>query len=89
MWRLRAFAMRSRILPVWVATGVLFHLGLALFLLLGIFPWGCLALYPALAHPDTLRAFYVRCRDWFANWRKPKPAPITDAAPAPNSVERA
>jgi hypothetical protein len=40
---------------VWIATGVFFHLSLALFTQLGIFPWGCLALYPALLQPELVR----------------------------------
>jgi hypothetical protein len=55
--KLRALASRLRLLELWVATGVLFHVGLAVVLDLGIFPWGCLALYPALASPHTLRAW--------------------------------
>ena len=84
--RLRAFVNRSRILPLWVGTGVVFHLGLALFMQLGIFPWGCLAIYPALAHPSTLRGWATRARDWLAQRRKPGTAP----EPAPHtSAERA
>ncbi|HEX5656417.1 MAG TPA: HTTM domain-containing protein, partial [Polyangiales bacterium] len=49
------WANKLRLLEVWVSTGIFFHLMLALLLALGIFPWGCLALYPALARPDTLR----------------------------------
>jgi hypothetical protein len=53
--KLRAVVARLRLLELWVALGVLFHLGLAVVLDLGIFPWGCLALYPALASPHTVR----------------------------------
>ncbi len=35
----------------WVALGVVFHLGIAATLDLGLFPWGMLALYPALWDP--------------------------------------
>jgi hypothetical protein len=49
---------RARIVELWIATGVFFHLALALFTQLGIFPWGCLALYPALLG----RAFDRRMR---------------------------
>jgi hypothetical protein len=58
--RLRAFANRARLLELWAGTGVFFHLGLAVALQLGIFPWGCLALYPALAGPRALRAWAGR-----------------------------
>ena len=62
--RLRALATRLRVLELWVATGVSFHLGLAVLLDLGIFPWGCLALYPALASPYTLRSWTARALSW-------------------------
>ena len=52
--RARAWCNRLRLRAVWIATGVLFHLGIAAFLQLGIFPWGMLALYPVLLHPDEL-----------------------------------
>lgn len=42
---------RSRLLPCWIATGLFFHLALAALVKLGIFPWACIALYPALARP--------------------------------------
>jgi len=62
--RVRDFANRARLLECWVGTGAFFHLGLAIALQLGIFPWGCLAFYPALAAPRTLRrwAELVRAR---------------------------
>jgi hypothetical protein len=55
--QVRAIANRARLLELWAGTGVFFHVGLAVVLQLGIFPWGCLALYPALASPRTLRAW--------------------------------
>lgn len=53
--RLRRWLHRSRLLPLWAATGLGFHLGLVALLQLGIFPWGCMAIYPALVSPLTLR----------------------------------
>ncbi|MET0340657.1 MAG: HTTM domain-containing protein [Polyangiales bacterium] len=53
--RLGALVNRLRVLEVWVGMGIAFHLALAVLLALGPFPWGCLALYPALAAPRTLR----------------------------------
>jgi hypothetical protein len=47
---------RGHVLEIWIATGVMFHLGLAAFTELGIFPWGCLALYPALLRPERVQA---------------------------------
>jgi hypothetical protein len=49
--RLRRWSNRLRLRWVWIATGVLFHLGIAMTLKLGIFPWGMLALYPVLFAP--------------------------------------
>jgi hypothetical protein len=57
---LRALANRARLLEVWLWTGVLFHLGLAATMNLGIFPWGCLALYPALLPSGTVRRWAGR-----------------------------
>lgn len=54
--RLRSLLNGSRLLEIWIALGVTFHLGLAFGLELGIFPWGCLALYPALARPERVRS---------------------------------
>jgi hypothetical protein len=58
--KLRAFINRARLLELWVGTGIFFHLSLALLLALGAFPWGCLALYPAMANPRTWRAWAAR-----------------------------
>ena len=46
---------RARVFELWMATGIFFHVALALFTQLGIFPWGCLALYPALLKPEVVR----------------------------------
>ncbi len=62
--QLRRWVNRLRVLELWVATGMFFHLALAAVLALGIFPWGCLALYPALAEPRTLRAWAARVREY-------------------------
>ena len=60
--KLRAFVNRARLLEVWVGTGIFFHLSLALLLALGAFPWGCLALYPALANPRTWRSWAAHAK---------------------------
>ena len=74
----RGFINRARLLELWVAIGVSFHLALAALLALGIFPWGCLALYPALATGG--RFSFIRV------WRRKTTAqsarPAVDAAPA-------
>jgi hypothetical protein len=58
--RVRAWLVRLRLFELWVTTGIMFHLSLAALLALGIFPWGCLALYPALARPTAVRAAIER-----------------------------
>jgi uncharacterized membrane protein YphA (DoxX/SURF4 family) len=60
--RLRRLAGRLRLRWVWIGLGVGFHLGIALTLRLGIFPWGMLALYPVLLHPDELAGLAGRLR---------------------------
>jgi hypothetical protein len=55
--RLRAWSNRLRLRWCWLALGVAFHVGIAVFLRLGMFPFGMLALYPALLLPSD-----------FGNW---------------------
>ena len=38
-----------------VAVGAILHVGIAVTMQLGIFPWAMLALYPAFFHPDELQ----------------------------------
>lgn len=38
----------------WIALGAGFHLGIATFMCIGIFPWGMLAMYPVLFHADEI-----------------------------------
>ncbi len=54
--RLRAWVVRRRPHLAWLAVGVALHLGIAVSMALGIFPWAVLALYPAFVHPDELLA---------------------------------
>jgi hypothetical protein len=58
--RFTAVFERYRLHWAWIAVGALFHLGIALTMQLGIFPWGMLAVYPAFLHPDELRAVVGR-----------------------------
>jgi hypothetical protein len=60
--RLRTFANRFRLRWLWIALGVAFHLGIALGMRLGIFPWGMLALYPVLLRPDEVARLLGRLR---------------------------
>jgi len=46
---------------VWIAVGVSLHLGIAATMRLGIFPYGMLALYPLLCHPDEIERLVRRC----------------------------
>ena len=50
--RVRSFYRRFNPHYYWIAIGVLLHLGIAVTLALGIFPYAMLALYPAFFHPD-------------------------------------
>ncbi|MGC4091547.1 MAG: hypothetical protein QM756_27435 [Polyangiaceae bacterium] len=55
--RLGEWIVRLRLRNVWLGLGVGLHLGIAASMELGIFPFGILALYPALVHPDELSAW--------------------------------
>lgn len=72
---------RLRLLEVWVGTGVAFHLALAVLLALGPFPWGCLALYPAMARPGTIARWVARVTSRRAQ-RAPTPALEVEATDA-------
>ena len=52
--RLRRLSNLLRLRWVWIATGASFHLGIAVTMRLGVFPWGMFAMYPALFQPDEL-----------------------------------
>lgn len=54
--KLRRSAVLLRFRWIWITTGICFHLGIALTMRLGIFPFGVLALYPALFTPDEIRS---------------------------------
>jgi len=53
--RMREVFRKLRIRWVWIALGLSFHLGIAITLHLGAFPWGMLALYPVLLRPSELQ----------------------------------
>jgi hypothetical protein len=52
--RLRRLSNFLRLRWVWMLTGLSFHVGIAVTMRLGIFPWGLIALYPALLRPDEV-----------------------------------
>lgn len=58
--RLRRAFERYHLHWVWIGVGGIFHVGIALTMELGIFPWGMLALYPVFAHPDEWAALFRR-----------------------------
>lgn len=61
--KLRALLVRYGWLEwLWILTGAIFHLLLAMTTELGIFPWAMLALYPAWLHPDEWAALWERVR---------------------------
>jgi hypothetical protein len=59
--RAGAVVRRFHLRWVWLGVGVCLHLGIAATMRLGIFPFGMLALYPLLLHPDELLGFVRRC----------------------------
>jgi hypothetical protein len=73
--RLRRWCNRVRARWLWLVLGASLHLGIAVFMKLGMFPWGVLALYPALVFPDDLERAERRLRQ-----RRNTPAPANRAA---------
>jgi hypothetical protein len=66
-----AFSRRLHLRWVWLALGVSLHLGIALTMKLGMFPFGVLALYPLFIHPDEFLAlFRVLARASLSLWRR-------------------
>jgi len=55
---------RFRVRWVWLSVGVCMHLGIALTMRLGVFPFGILALYPLLLHPEELERGGARLARW-------------------------
>jgi len=60
--RFGEFVRRYHLRWVWLALGASLHLGIALTMRLGIFPFGMLALYPLLLHPSEIDAALARLR---------------------------
>lgn len=55
------FARRFHLRWVWLAAGASLHLGIALSMNLGIFPYGMLALYPVFFRPEEVRGALRWC----------------------------
>ncbi|HVV85240.1 MAG TPA: HTTM domain-containing protein [Kofleriaceae bacterium] len=82
--RLRRWSNRLHLRHVWIATGVVFHLGIAIFLRLGVFPWGMLALYPVLLRAGEVEAIEAAITARLRNSRTgAPPAPPPAAPPSP------
>lgn len=60
--RLRALFNRVDFRALWLAVGVLFHVGIHVTMHIGIFPWAMMALYLCAWHPDELAAAARRLR---------------------------
>jgi len=60
--RLRAWMNSHDFWVKWVMAGVLFQVGTAMFMRLGIFPAGMLCLYPVFFHPDEWRRLVEKVR---------------------------
>jgi hypothetical protein len=71
--RIGEWVRRFRVRWVWLSVGVCMHLGIALTMRLGVFPFGILALYPLLIHPEELEALAQR----FSRWRRARMAPAS------------
>ena len=76
---LRKWANKLRLRWGWIILGVQFHIGIGVMMRLGIFPWGMLALFPVLFHPEEL----VRAETWIRS-RLPRlrPRQIAPGSPA-------
>jgi len=60
--RLRALCNRLRLRWLWIGLGVAFHIGIAVFLRIGVFPWAMLAMYPVLLRPAEVSRLGQRLR---------------------------
>jgi hypothetical protein len=67
--RARRWANKLHVRWLWIGLGVVFHLGIAIAMQLGIFAWGMLALYPALLLPEELARAEAWLRGYAARWR--------------------
>lgn len=82
--RLRRWSNKLRLRWLFTISGIGLHLGIAMTLKLGMFPFGCIALYPVVFAPDELR----RAWRWIRRAPPEPPAPAPEPAAAP-AVEAA
>lgn len=66
---LGSWVRRLHLRDAWLILGVGLHLGIALTMELGIFPFGILALYPALLHPEEVDALLSRGRRLLSQYK--------------------
>jgi hypothetical protein len=67
---------RWRIRWLWLALGVSLHLGIAVTMQIGMFPFAILALYPALFGPEEVTNALQRLQRWLARAKEPaRPKP--------------
>jgi hypothetical protein len=59
---------RWRVRWIWLGAGAALHLGIALTMTLGMFPYGVLALYPLFLHPDE----YARAAHVLRSFTRPR-----------------
>lgn len=67
--RLRRLCNRLHLRHAWIVIGIGFHVGIALLMQLGIFPWGMLACYPVLLRAGELE----RAEAWLIRRRRRSP----------------
>ncbi len=93
--RVRRFANRYRVRWIWMIIGAQFHLGIAIFMRLGIFPFGMLVIYPALLLPMEVQWLRKKlgAKDTDEMLRRSRPVPIgtpgLEPEPPPPPAEKA
>ncbi len=81
--RLRRWCNRLHLRWIWIGLGVMFHLGIALTLRLGIFPSAMLAMYPVLLFPDEVERLRRRIAGGLRRGPPPEPPGPPPEPPGP------